>query len=73
MDSNKLVDKTHLRPVILRSISPRLRESAQMPDFTWKLSFLGGVFESAEDFLSKLLWLASLVELWEGSEDAEPE
>lgn len=64
----------YLRADILRSINPRLRESAQIPDFTWKLSFLAGVFDSNKTFPPKLLlWLPSLTEIFEGSVDAELE
>ena len=61
----------NLRADILRSISPRLSESAQMPDFTWNGSFLGGTLESAKDLPLKLSWLPSLTTLLEGCEDTE--
>lgn len=61
----------NLRAVILRSISPRLSESAQTPDFTWKVSFLGGTLESAKDLPVILSCLSSLTTLSEGWEDTE--
>lgn len=42
--------KINLREDILRSINPRLNESAQIPDFIWKASFLCGDMDFLEVF-----------------------
>lgn len=52
---------------------PRLNESAQIPDFSWKLSFLVGGFDTTEDFPAKLSRLESLVGFCVASADTELE
>lgn len=65
------IKKKNLRADILRSINPRLSESAQMPDFTWKASFLGETLEFAKDLPLVLPWLPSVTTLVEGCDDTE--
>ena len=60
--------KIDLRAEILRSISPRLSESAQIPDLTWKVFFFAGADELLIDFPSGLLD-GQLTGFCEGSTD----
>lgn len=55
MEFIKILGKINLRADILRSIMPRLSESAQIPDFTWKVLFFLGVGLDSVDFPLKLL------------------
>ena len=64
--------KINLRAEILRSINPRLSESAQIPDLTWKVFFFAGAVELLIDFPSKLLD-GPPTGFWEGSEDTGSE
>lgn len=66
-------DKRYLRADILRSIIPRISESAQIPDFTWKVSFFWGGLESCDDFVLMLLRFPSLMGFCVASFEAESE
>lgn len=46
--------KINLRAEIFRSINPRLNESAQIPDLTWKVSFFCGGMDIPVVFWFKL-------------------
>lgn len=46
--------KRNLRAVIFRSISPRFKESAHIPDLIWKVSFLGAGLDDVKDVCSTL-------------------
>lgn len=56
------VSEKYLRAVMFRSINPRLKESAHIPDLTWKASFDGSLV-SVEDVLI-FPWLPSSEEFW---------
>lgn len=58
----------NLRADILRSISPRLSESAQIPDLTWKLPFWGA-FDSDKDLPCKSVTELFLSRFSVGSKD----
>lgn len=58
---------------MLRSIIPRLSESAQIPDFTWKASFFWGALESCDDFVLILLSFPSFMGFCFGSFEDESE
>lgn len=64
--------KIDLRAEILRSINPRLSESAHIPDLTWKVFFLAGAVELLIGFPSKLLD-GPPTGFWEGSNDTGSE
>lgn len=64
--------KIYLRAEILRSISPRLNESAHIPDLTWKVSFFC-VGLASEAFIFKSLRLPSFIGSFAGSVEAELE
>ena len=50
-----------------------MRESTQIPDLTWNVSFFSCGFEIFEAFLLESLMLESSTGFWEGPADVESE